>query len=132
MKTTISIIVLILIVGGAAAAVVPAYVMEKQNRKVAIELTGGDPSKGEVAIGHYGCSSCHTIPGIRGADAMVGPPLTKMGTRTYIGGVLKNTPDNMMAWLKDPPGVDAKTAMPNVHLGDEDARDIACYLYTLR
>jgi outer membrane protein assembly factor BamB len=25
-----------------------------------------------------------------------------------------------------------KTAMPNVHLGDEDARDIACYLYTLR
>jgi len=104
----------------------------KQDRQTAINLTGGDPWKGATKIGVYGCSSCHTIPGIAGADAMVGPPLTKMGTRTYIGGVLKNTPDNMMAWLKDPPGVDAKTAMPNVHLGDEDARDIACYLYTLR
>ncbi len=132
MKTVISIIVLVVIAGGVAAAAVPIYLMEKQNRQTAIELTGGDPNRGKDAIGQYGCSSCHTIPGIRGADAMVGPPLTKMGTRTYIGGVLKNTPDNMKMWLKDPPGVDAKTAMPNLHLGDEDVKDIACYLYTLR
>jgi len=132
MKTIISIIVLVAIVGGLAAAAVPIYLSEKQNRKMAIELTGGDPDKGRDAITQYGCSSCHTIPGIRGADAMVGPPLTKIAGRSYIGGVLKNTPDNMKAWLKNPPRVDEKTAMPNVHLSDEDANDIACYLYTLR
>ncbi|HEV8291887.1 MAG TPA: hypothetical protein VGP94_08170, partial [Tepidisphaeraceae bacterium] len=110
MKAIISIIVLVVIAGGVAASAVPLFLMEKENRQTAIELTGGDPNRGKDAIAQYGCSSCHTIPGIRGADAMVGPPLTKMGTRTYIGGVLKNTPDNMKMWLKDPPGVDAKTA----------------------
>jgi cytochrome c len=132
MKTFIGIIGIVVIAGGAVAAAVPLYLMEKQNRQTAIDLTGGDPDKGRDAIAVYGCSSCHTIPGIRGADAQVGPPLTKMGTRTYIGGVLKNTPDNMQAWLKDPPGIDSKTAMPNLHLGDQDVKDIACYLYTLR
>ena len=132
MKSIISIIVAVVIVGGGAAAAVPIYLMEKQNRKTAIELTGGDPDKGKDAIGRYGCSSCHTIPGISGADGMVGPPLTKIGTRSYIGGVLKNTPDNLKAWLKNPPGIDEKTAMPNLKLGEEDVKDIACYLYTLR
>jgi cytochrome c len=97
-----------------------------------VELTGGDPQKGKSAISQYGCSSCHTIPGIRGADALVGPPLTQMAGRVYIGGVLTNTPDNMLRWLRDPPAVDPKTAMPNVHLTDSDARDVAAYLYTLK
>jgi cytochrome c1 len=132
MKTIITIIVLVVIIGGGVAAAVPMYLMEKQNRKTATELTGGDPDKGRDAIGRYGCSSCHTVPGVRGADGMVGPPLTKIGTRMYIGGVLKNTPDNMKAWLKNPPGIDEKTAMPNLHLSDEEAKDISAYLYTLR
>jgi cytochrome c len=132
MKTIIAIGIVAVIAGGVAASVVPLYLAQMQSRKTAIELTGGDPDKGRDAIAQYGCSSCHTIPGIRGADAMVGPPLTKIGTRTYIAGVLKNTPDNMKTWLKDPPGVDPKTAMPNLHLGDQEAKDIACYLYTLR
>jgi hypothetical protein len=55
-----------------------------------------------------------------------------MASRTYIGGVLKNTPDNMMRWLQDPPGVDHQTAMPNVRVNESDARDIAAFLYTLR
>lgn len=132
MKTIITIIILVVIIGGGAAAAVPMVLSEKQSRKTAIEMTGGDPDKGKQAIGRYGCSSCHTVPGVRGADGMVGPPLTKIGTRTYIGGVLKNTPDNMKAWLKDPPAIDEKTAMPNLHLSDEEAKDISAYLYTLR
>ena len=132
MKTIVSIIVLVVIIGGGAAAALPIYLSEKQSRKTAIEMTGGDPDKGRDAIGRYGCSSCHAVPGVRGADGMVGPPLTKMGTRTYIGGVLKNTPDNMKAWLKNPPGIDEKTAMPNLHLSDEEVKDISAYLYTLR
>ena len=97
----------------------------------AVARTGGDPDRGMQAIGHYGCSSCHTIPGVRGADALVGPSLDRVGGRMYIGGVLQNTPGNMMRWLENPPGVDPMTAMPNMHVSDADARDIASYLYTL-
>lgn len=98
----------------------------------AAALVGGDPAKGRAAIGRYGCSSCHTIPGIKGANALVGPPLTQIASRTYLGGVLENTPGNMIRWIQDPRGVDEKTAMPNLGVTDTDARDIASYLYTLR
>jgi cytochrome c len=101
-------------------------------REHAAAMTGGgDADRGKQAIGHYGCSSCHTIPGVRGADALVGPPLDRVGGRGYIGGVLQNTPDNMIHWIENPPGVDPMTAMPNMHVSEADARDIASYLYTL-
>jgi cytochrome c1 len=38
----------------------------------------------------------------------------------------------MARWLKDPPAVDPKTAMPNVGATDDEVRDISAYLYTLR
>ena len=96
------------------------------------ELTGGDPHRGEAAIRTHGCSSCHTIPGVDGADALVGPSLDHIASRRYIGGVLPNSPDNLVRWIKDAPGVDPQTAMPNLHVSDADARDIAGYLYTLK
>lgn len=98
----------------------------------AAAMTGGWPSRGREKIRHYGCASCHTIPGIPEADSLVGPPLTKVASRTYIGGVLTNTPDNMIRWIRNPPGVDPMTAMPNLGVNEEDARDIAGYLYTLK
>ena len=96
-----------------------------------IALTGGDPRRGIGEIRRHGCPTCHTIPGVPG-DANVGPPLDRVGSRVYLGGVLVNTPANMQKWLKDPPAVDPRTAMPNVGLSDDDARDVAAYLYTLR
>jgi cytochrome c2 len=100
--------------------------------KQAMAMTGGDPHRGKDAINYYGCTSCHTIPGIRGANALVGPSLDRIASRSYIAGVLRNTPENMLRWLHDPPGVDDKTAMPNLHLTEQDTRDIASYLYTLQ
>jgi hypothetical protein len=61
-------------------------------REQAMALTGADPDGGPALMRHYGCVSCHTIPGVRGADATVGPPLTAMSRRTYIAGVLPNNP----------------------------------------
>jgi hypothetical protein len=52
--------------------------------------------------------------------------------RVFIAGVLTNQPDNMIRWIENPPGIDAKTAMPNMGVTARDARDIASYLYTLR
>lgn len=98
----------------------------------AAEIAGGDPRRGAQAIERYGCASCHTIPGIRGADALIGPSLERIASRAYVAGVLVNRPENLIAWIQDPPGVDPKTAMPNLGVGEHDARDIASFLYTLR
>jgi mono/diheme cytochrome c family protein len=92
----------------------------------------GNPRAGLRAISQYMCATCHTIPGVSGADKNVGPPLNGMATRRYIGGVLRNTPQNMVRWLLDPQQVDPQSAMPNLRLREQDARDIAAYLYTLK
>jgi cytochrome c oxidase assembly factor CtaG len=105
---------------------------EDPSRQWAAEMTGGTPSRGREAIRSYGCQSCHTIPGVTGASALVGPPLGGIAGRSYIAGVLSNTPQHMIEWLRNPPGIDSKTAMPNMNVTERDARDIAAYLYTLR
>jgi cytochrome c1 len=94
--------------------------------------TGGSASRGASAIGRYGCGSCHTIPGISGAHGLTGPPLSGIGSRLYVGGVLPNTPQNLVRWIENPKAIDEKTLMPNLSVTNRDARDIAGYLYTLR
>ncbi len=111
--------------GGAACSQLEA-------ERAAAAMTNGNPQRGQAAIARYGCATCHTIPGIQGADALVGPPLTRVASRSYIAGVLPNTPENMIRWIENPPRVDSLTAMPNLGVSDADARDIAGYLYTLR
>ena len=98
----------------------------------AIARTGGDAQRGRDKINFYGCASCHTIPGIHGADARVGPSLERVAGRSYIGVGLENNPQNLIEWIKHSRDLDPKAAMPNLHISDADARDIACYLYTLR
>lgn len=95
-------------------------------------LTGGRASRGRAMIRSYGCGACHTISGVDGANARVGPPLDGIAGRSYIAGVLPNTPANLVQWIQNPQAVDSKTAMPNMNVGLRDARDIAAYLYTLR
>lgn len=95
-------------------------------------MTGGDADRGRELMRAYGCGSCHSIPGVSGADGQVGPPLGGIASRSYIGGVLPNAPDNMLRWLRDPRAVDSLTAMPNVGVTPSDARHLAAYLYTLR
>jgi cytochrome c2 len=98
----------------------------------AAELTGGDPDRGPAAIRKYGCDSCHTIPGVATAHSLVGPPLTAIGARSYLGGEVVNTPDNMQLWIRHPRDIEPRTAMPDTGVTEADGRDIAAYLYTLR
>jgi cytochrome c2 len=98
----------------------------------AARLTGGDPQQGKMAIRQYGCEACHTIPGVEGAQGLVGPPLDRIGSRVYLAGRLSNTPENMMRWIRNPQGIEPGTAMPNLHVTEKDGRDIAAYLYTLQ
>src|SRR5690349_24264234 len=85
---------------------------------------GGDAARGKQLIRSYGCGSCHTIPRVPGAEAIVGPSLQGIATRAYIAGVIPNVPENMMQWIMNPPSIDEKTAMPNLHVTARDARDI--------
>ena len=103
-----------------------------QDDRTARQLTGGDPDRGKLLIREYGCGACHTVPGVRAATGMVGPPLTGIADRMYLAGQLPNTPDNMKRWIREPQLVEGGTAMPNLNVSEEHARDIAAYLYTLR
>jgi cytochrome c len=95
-------------------------------------VPGGDPQAGAQLIESYHCGACHTIPGIRGADGLVGPPLTLFGRRTYVGGEVPNTPPNLIQWIMDPAAIEPGTAMPALGLSEQQARNVAAYLYTLR
>jgi len=92
----------------------------------------GDPKRGADLVRSYGCGGCHDIPGIANADGNVGPPLHRIGTRTYIAGFLQNSPDNMAFWIQDPQKVLPGNAMPQMGIPPDQARDIAAFLYTLK
>lgn len=95
-------------------------------------VTGGDTQRGKALVQEMGCARCHTIPGIPHAYGNVGPPLTRFADRTFVAGMLRNEPDNLLRWLRQPQSVVPGNAMPDMGLSDQQARDIAAYLYTLR
>jgi cytochrome c1 len=103
----------------------------KTNRVYAV-YTGGDAHNGARLIDEYRCGACHTIPGIHDAHGLVGPPLMWFGRRTLIAGELPNSPDNLVRWIRSPKSVEPGTGMPELGLSEQDARDVAAYLYTLR
>ena len=91
----------------------------------------GNADRGAALISWYGCGACHSIPGVPGADALVGPPLEHFVHRGYLAGVLHNTPDNLIRWIRDPQKFVPGNAMPALGIDERDARDIAAYLYSL-
>jgi cytochrome c2 len=95
-------------------------------------VEGGDAARGAKHIVAYGCGSCHTIPGITGADGQVGPPLTAWSRRRIIAGEVPNTPINLITWITVPQSIEPGVAMPNLGVSDGQARDIAAYLYSLK
>ena len=104
----------------------------EQEKHDAERLTGGRVARAPNLIDHYGCGSCHSIPGVPGATGTVGPPMDHIASRSYIAGRLPNEPTAMITWLRSPQHFEPATAMPNMGVSESDARDIAAYLYTLR
>jgi cytochrome c2 len=92
----------------------------------------GSPTRGAELIIAHGCGACHQIPGIEGADGLVGPPLTLMGRRIFIAGLLRNTPQNLAAWVHDPQQFVPGNAMPATGLSEADSFDVAAYLESIR
>jgi len=96
------------------------------------QIAGADLAQGARLIRWYGCGGCHVIPGIDDATGVVGPSLAEFADRVYVAGMLRNSPENLETWLRDPQRIVPGNAMPAVGMTAADARDIAGYLYTLR
>ena len=113
-----------------------AVALSACSRSGAIEMgqrsTGGDVKVGEHLIYAYGCGRCHIIPGVAEANGTVGPPLQGFGSRYYIAGLLANTPQNLSRWVSKPQEISPGNAMPDLGVTEQQARDIAAYLYTLQ
>jgi cytochrome c len=94
--------------------------------------TGGNANRGKALMVAFSCGACHVIPGVPNANGLVGPPLNSYARRTFVAGEVPNNADNLVQWIKSPKSIEPGTAMPELGLSDQQARDMAAYLYTLR
>ena len=94
-------------------------------------LMPGNEALGKEAIARYGCGSCHRVPGVKGANALLAPPLDSFSKRQWIAGRLENTPENLARWLRDPKAIDDRTDMPNLGVTQDEAVNMAAYLEKL-
>lgn len=86
-------------------------------------------SSGRRLIADYGCGTCHSIPGVPGADAMAAAPLNCFYQRSYIAGRLPNTRENLIKWIQHPQQIEPGNAMPDLGVSEDEAGDMADYLY---
>jgi cytochrome c2 len=124
-----------LIAGAALLAVAVGVIADAVDersdlREHAAAVTRGDPERGEAMFIKYGCGGCHGLKHVRKATGAVGPPLDGIAVRALLAGRLDNNPDNLQTWIRDPQLASPGTAMPDLNVGERDARDISAFLYT--
>ncbi len=91
----------------------------------------GDAASGKDVFAKSACVGCHTIRGV--SAGVLGPDLTHFGSRKLFGaGLWPTTPENVAAWVKDPPALKPGSKMPNLHLSDADTKAVAAYLVGLK
>jgi len=95
------------------------------------EVVGGNAEQGKVAIKKYACGACHVIPGIEGANGRESHPLFGFANRGDIAQTVVNSPENLVRWIRKPTEIRPTTRMPIMGVSEQEAKDIAAYLYTL-
>lgn len=93
------------------------------------DIADADVDAGRIAIVRHGCAACHVVPGVRQARGRVGPKLEDFRDQLFIAGMLPNYPENLIRWIRFPQDINPGTAMPNLGLTEEEARNIAAYIY---
>jgi len=125
-----ALVALILAVGAWYALARFQTSQERRLADQALAVTdGGNASRGHDIIVATGCGACHQIEGVSAARGQFGPSLKDFRNRATIGGVMANSPDNLVRWIISPPQVDPQTAMPDLGLSEDEARDVAAFLY---
>ena len=90
------------------------------------------PNRGPELIQQYGCTTCHTIPGVEGHGA-IGPELAGIGARPKISNdKVSNTPANLARFIREPASLNPSSSMPALNIPPADAQEIAEYLRTLK
>src|SRR5207245_11350842 len=78
------------------------------------------------------CVNCHSIRGTPG-NGVFGPDLTHLMSRSTLGaGAVRNTRQNLRAWVKDPGAFKVGALMPAMKLDDAQLDQLLAYLVTLR
>ena len=95
-------------------------------------VAGGDAAEGRRIVAAQGCTACHVVPGSGAPQGHAGPSLQGFARRGYVAGVLPNTRDNLIRFLRDPAAIAPRTAMPAPALDDAQLRHVAAFLVTLR
>lgn len=88
-------------------------------------------ARGLAAIERAGCGACHEIPGLFWPKGRTGPSLIGFDDIGPIAGALPNTPENLVAFVRDAPRAKPGSSMPAMPLTEDEARDVAAYLYGL-
>src|SRR6266478_5112244 len=97
-------------------------------------LAAGAPAvaAGRRVFERNSCINCHALNGTVG-DGRFGPDLTHLMSRdTLASGVVKNTAENLRAWLKAPDQFKPGVLMPAMNLNDQELDEIVAYLVTLK
>ena len=110
-----------------------------------VATTQVDPQvlQGAMVIQQRGCGTCHTIPGIPGANGQLAPNLgphddvppiaSRSPIATYPrGAVPNNSQDDLVAWIVDPASLKQGTAQPDLGLSPDEAAAAAAYLYAIQ
>jgi cytochrome c2 len=125
-KTAILLMILLIALAPGCKSAHEKALIEAKSR------VGGDPERGAFVIQRYGCGGCHNIPGVVGAGGKAAPSLAHLTNEAYISGTLQNTPQNVMRWIRFPHSILPQTKMPELGIGETEARDITTYLWSLR
>lgn len=128
-STALYILLVPFLILATAVAVLALHHIPVQSQSI---VQGGIPERGRADLQTWGCGSCHSIPGVTGANGKVGPALDGLSSRSFIAGRLQNTPDNMILWIMHPQQVSPGNDMPDTGVPENVARDMAAYLYSTR
>src|SRR5712692_7120444 len=102
-----------------------------QSRRAPSVTPPGVAEAGRTAFLGSGCVACHTIRGL--STGIVGPDLTHLGSRrTLAAGLYANTPENLTAWITDPPAMKPGARMPKLSLSGDQVASLVAYLGSLQ
>jgi cytochrome c oxidase subunit 2 len=111
--------------------------------KTPVEPPAGSlAAQGKQIFTTHMCVACHTVVGTT-AMGQLGPNLTGVGTRKYVGaGALPLTQGNLAKWITHPAGVKPGAKMPGTHepgagmpatgLTEQEVQAVAAYLASLK
>ena len=78
------------------------------------------------------CTNCHAVNGTS-AEGTFGPDLTHLASRdTIASGAVKNNPQDLHEWIKDPDHFKRGVLMPPMQLSDAQIDQVVAYLDTLK